>query len=155
MSVARAANDFLREEADKLRAKLEQSEGKLQRYREEQNAVSLENTQNITVAKLQELNSQVTAAKGERIRLESDMELLRSTPANDVDRMLQIPSVSAIPQVQGLRGQIVAAEAELAGTQKRYLAKHPKNIQAVTQIRQLRDSLKDTLRNAGDSRNTV
>ncbi len=150
MSVARGANDFLREEADKLRAKLEESEGKLQRYREEHNAVSLENTQNITVAKLQELNSQVTAAKGERIRLESDMELLRSTPPNDADRMLQIPSVSAIPQVQALRAQIVAAEADLAGIQKRYLPKHPKNIQVVTQIRQLKDSLKDTLRNSGE-----
>ena len=150
MSVARSANDFLREEADKLRAKLEESEGKLQRYREEHNAVSLENTQNITVAKLQELNSQVTSAKGERIKLESDMELLRSTPPDDVDRMLQIPSVSAIPQVQALRAQIVAAEADLAGIQKRYLAKHPKNIQAVTQIKQLKDSLRETLRNAGE-----
>ena len=77
------------------------------------------------------------------------MELLRSIPPNDVDRMLQIPSVSAIPQVQAIRAQIVTAEADLAGIQKRYLAKHPKNIQAVTQVKQLKDSLKDTLRNAG------
>ncbi len=151
MSVARAANDFLREEADKLRAKLEESEGKLQRYKEEHNAVSLENTQNITVAKLQELNSQVTEAKGERIRLESDMELLRSTPPDDVDRMLQIPSVSAIPQVQAIR----ASDCQLRKPIWRQFRsvtspKHPKNIQAVTQIKQLKDSLKDTLRNAGE-----
>ena len=150
MNIGRTANDFLRDEADKLKAKLEESQGKLQRYREEHNAVSLEDSQNITVAKLKDLNTQVTAAKGERIKLESDIQLLRSTPPTDINRMLQIPSVSAIPQVQAVRAQIVTAEADLAGIQKRYLAKHPKNIQAVTQIKQLKDSLKDTLKNAGE-----
>ena len=149
MEMGRTANEFLREEANKLKAKLEESEQKLQRYKEEQNAVSLEDTQNITVAKLKELSSQVTQAKGERIRLESDMELLRSIPPDDVDRMLQVPSVSAIPQVQALRNQIITAEAELAAAQKRYLAKHPKNIQAATQVNQMKESLKETLKNAG------
>ena len=77
------------------------------------------------------------------------MELLRSIPPDDVDRMLQVPSVSAIPQVQAIRAQIVTAEADLAAIQKRYLAKHPKNIQAATQINQLKESLKETLKNAG------
>jgi polysaccharide biosynthesis transport protein len=149
MSLARAANDFLRDEAGKLQAKLQQSEQKLQSYKEEQNAVSLEDTQNITVAKLKELSSQVTQADSERIKLESDMGLLRSIPPDDVDRMLQVPSVSAIPQVQVLRSQINTAEADLAAVQKRYLAKHPKNIQAATQVQQLKESLKETLKDAG------
>jgi capsular exopolysaccharide synthesis family protein len=149
MALARVANDFLRDEANKLKTKLEASEQNLQRYKEEQKAVSLENDQNIIVEKLKALNSQVTEAKGQRIRLESDMELLRTTPADDVDRMLQIGSVSAIPQVQAIRAQIVTAEADLAAVQKRYGALHPKNIQASTQIKQLKESLKDTLRNAG------
>jgi len=149
MSLARAANDFLRDEASKLQAKLQESEQKLQSYKEEQNAVSLEDTQNITVSKLKELSSQVTGAKAERIKLESDMELLRSIPPDDVDRMLQVPSVSAISQVQVLRSQINTAEADLAAVQKRYLAKHPKNIQAATQVKQLKESLKETLKDAG------
>ena len=149
MALGRVANEFLRDEANKLKQKVEESEQKLQRYKEEQNAVSLENDQNITVEKLKELNSQVTEAKSQRIRLESDMEVLRTIPADDTDRMLQIGSVSAIPQVQAVRTQIVTAEADLAAVQKRYGPLHPKNIQAVTQIKQLKESLKETLRNAG------
>jgi polysaccharide biosynthesis transport protein len=149
MSLARTANEFLRDEANKLKGKLEDSEERLQRYKEEHNAVSLEETQNITVEKLKELNSQVTAAKSQRLRLESDMEILRTVPADDTARMLQIGSVAAIPQVQAIRGQIVTAEAELAAIQKRYGAKHPKNIQAVTQLNQLKASLTETLKDAG------
>ena len=149
MAAGRVANDFLRDEANKLKTKLEESEQKLQKYKEDQNAVSLENDQNITVEKLKELNAQVSQAKNQRIRLESDIELLRSLPATDTDRMLQIPSVSAIPQVQAISTQIVNAEADLAAIQKRYGPLHPKNIQAATQINQLKGSLKDVLRNAG------
>ena len=86
--VARAASDFLRDESDKLKAKLQQSDEKLQRYKEEHNAVSLENDQNIIVEKLKELNKQVTEANNQRIRLEADMQLLRDIPPDDVERML-------------------------------------------------------------------
>jgi polysaccharide biosynthesis transport protein len=150
VAAAQVANDFLRDEAEKLKAKLEASEEKLQKYKEEQNAVSLQEDQNITVARLKEYNGQVTQAKNERIRLESDIELLRTIPATSTDQLLQIPSVSAIPQVQGLRGQIATAEAELAATQKRYLPQHPVTIQAVTQLNQLKAGLQDALRTAGD-----
>ena len=56
MAAAQVASDFLRDEAEKLKAKLEASEEKLQKYKEEQNAVSLQEDQNITVAKLKELS---------------------------------------------------------------------------------------------------
>ena len=49
MAAAQVANDFLRDEAEKLKTKLETSEQKLQKYKEEQNAVSLQEDQNITV----------------------------------------------------------------------------------------------------------
>ena len=149
MSLGRTANEFLRDEANKLKGKLEDSQERLQRYKEEKNAVSLEETQNITVEKLKELNSQVTGAKSQRLRLESDMEILRKVPPDDTASMLQIGSVSAIPQVQATRGQIVTAEAELAATQKRYGPMHPKSIQAITQINQLKASLTETLKDAG------
>jgi polysaccharide biosynthesis transport protein len=147
--VARAASDFLRDESDKLKAKLQQSDEKLQRYKEEHKAVSLENDQNIIVAKLQELNKQVTEANNQRIRLEADMQLLRDISPDDVERMLQIPSVSAIVQVQNLRAQIVEAEAELAAAQKRYGPMNPAFVQATTKVNQLKDALKETLKNAG------
>ena len=150
LAVAQVASDYLSDEASKLKTKLEASEAKLQKYKEEQKAVSLQEDQNITVARLQELNAQVTQAKNERIKLESDIELLRTLPETNMDQMLQISSVSTIPQVQALRGQIATAEAELAATQKRYLPQHPKTIQAITQLNQFKAALQDALKSAGE-----
>jgi capsular exopolysaccharide synthesis family protein len=154
VAAAQVANDFLRDEAEKLKTKLETSEEKLQKYKEEQNAVSLQEDQNITVQKLKELSAQVGEAKNQRIKLESDMDLLKKIPPTDIDQMLQIPSVSSIEQVQALRAQVVTAEANLAATQKRYLPQHPQTIQAITQLEQLKSALTDTLRNAGNILNT-
>jgi polysaccharide biosynthesis transport protein len=154
VAAAQVANDFLRDEAEKLKTKLETSEEKLQKYKEEQNAVSLQEDQNITVQKLKELSAQVGEAKNQRIKLESDMDLLKKIPPTDIDQMLEIPSVSSIEQVQALRAQVVTAEANLAATRKRYLPQHPQTIQAITQLEQLRSALTDTLRNAGNILNT-
>ncbi len=143
------ATQFLQEEADKLKKKLEGSERKLQEYKEQHNAVSLESSQDILTEKLKDLNGRSIEAKNNRIKLESDLDLIRKIPANDTDRMLQIGSVAAIPQVAAIRSQIVNAEADLAALQKRYLPLHPKYIGAVTQIQRLKESLVETLRNAG------
>ena len=83
MAATQVANDFLRDEAEKLKTKLETSEAKLQKYKEEQNAVSLQEDQNITVHKLKELNAQVTQAKNERIKLESDLDRLANDACNE------------------------------------------------------------------------
>jgi succinoglycan biosynthesis transport protein ExoP len=148
-NVSRLASEFLQEEADKLKAKLDRSEQNLQAYKERNNAVSLEQNQNITVDKLKELNTQVTAAKDARIKVESDIEQLRRLRPDDTDGMLQIGSVAAIPQVASVRGQIVQAEAELAALKKRYLPLHPAYIKAVTTIQKLKESLQESLRDAG------
>jgi capsular exopolysaccharide synthesis family protein len=142
------ATSFLQEEAAKLKTKLEGSERELQAYKEQHNAVSLENNEDIITAKLKELNTKAIEAKNHRIQLESDIETVRKIPPSDTQRMLQIGSVTAIAQVSERIGLVSKAEAELAGLQKRYLPLHPKYIAAETQIQTLKQSLKDALRDA-------
>src|ERR1700722_1167108 len=147
-NISRLASEFLQEEADKLKLKLDRSEENLQAYKERNNAVSLEQNQNITVDKLKELNIRVTAAKDSRIKVESDIEQLRRLKPDDIDGMLQVGSVAAIPQVSSVRSQIVQAEAELAALKKRYLPLHPAYIKAVTTIQRLKESLQESLKDA-------
>ncbi len=150
LTISRIANDFLTEEGAKLKKKLEESQQKLQQYREQHNAVSLEQNQNIIIDKLRDLSAKTTEAKGKRLALESDLEQLKKLPADDIDSLLQIGTVSAIPDVVTIRTQIFKSEAELAAVQKRYLPKHPKYIEAMSQLERHQKSLRDTLQNAGD-----
>lgn len=150
LAISKVTNEFLEEETEKLKKKLAESERKSQEYKERYNAVSLEQSQNIIVDKLKELSTQVTQAKSARLRLESDLEHVRKIPASDVESLLQVGSVIAIPQVASIREQLVKAETDLSALQKRYLYKHPKQIAAVTQIDHLKASLHETLQGASN-----
>src|SRR5260221_5139289 len=94
---AKAANDALIQEADRLREKLHKSEVAVQQYREDHNAVSLEDKQNIILAKLKELNLKVTEAKSERLRLDADVTTIKQGKAKTPEQLLNLPSVAAVP----------------------------------------------------------
>jgi capsular exopolysaccharide synthesis family protein len=110
--VAKTANDFLLKEADRLKDKLHNSELALQQYREEHNAVSLEDKQNIVVEKLKELNLKMTQAKEERIRLECDLETLEHAGQKNPEELLKLASVASLPGVADLRKQIADQESK-------------------------------------------
>jgi polysaccharide biosynthesis transport protein len=134
-SVSKAANDFLIQEADRLKEKLHKSEQALQQYREDHHAVSLEDKQNIIVEKLKELNLKVTQAKSERLKLEADVAIIKQGKANTPEKLLMLPSVAALPVVSELR-------RELADKESRYKAE--------SQLSGLQESLNRTLVNVGN-----
>ncbi len=134
-SVSKAANDFLIQEADRLKEKLHKSEQALQQYREDHHAVSLEDKQNIIVEKLKELNLKVTQAKSERLKLEADVAIIKQGKANTPEKLLMLPSVAALPVVSELRH-------ELADKESRYKAE--------SQLSGLQESLNRTLVNVGN-----
>jgi capsular exopolysaccharide synthesis family protein len=135
LNVSKSANDFLRQESDRLKVKLQNAEQAVQKYREDHNAVSLEDKQNIIVEKLKGLNIKVTEAKAERLRLEADVATIRQGKIKSPEDMLLLPSVAALPVVSELR-------KELADKQSRFKAE--------SQIRGLQQALDRTLLNAGD-----
>jgi polysaccharide biosynthesis transport protein len=111
-TVARSANEFLLKEADRLRDKLRDSELTLQKYRNDHNAVSLEDKQNIVVEKLRELNLKMTQAKEERLKLESDLDTLQHAGQKNPEELLKLTSVAALPEVVALRERIAEQEAK-------------------------------------------
>lgn len=150
LSVNQVAGDFLKEEAQKLKKKLEESELKLQRYKEQNQAVSLEEQQNIIVARLRELSTKVTEAKSERLRLESDIEQVRAVGSESLDQLLSIGSVARIPQVADALSRLQSVGTEFASIQERYGYRHPKFIAATTKIEALKQSLQESISKAGD-----
>jgi succinoglycan biosynthesis transport protein ExoP len=135
LSVSQASNDYLREEAGRLKVKLQSAEQAVQKYREDHNAVSLEDKQNIIVEKLKELNLKVTQVKSERLRLEADVAIIKQGKVKTPEEMLMLPSVAALPVVANLR-------QELADKQSKFKAE--------SQTRGLQQALDRTLLNVGN-----
>jgi succinoglycan biosynthesis transport protein ExoP len=150
-SLSRVANEFLQDEAQQLKTKLEDAERKLQAYREENNAVSLEERQNITVEKLRDLNTAVTEATTSRLKLEADLEQFKRVGPNNVEELLRIDSISKLPEVALIRDRLFRMENAISALEKRYFPKHPRHIAAMIRLAQLKEAMAETLAKAGDS----
>jgi capsular exopolysaccharide synthesis family protein len=151
IGVATEANKFLSEQAKSLQQQLGQSKQALQEYKEQHQAVSLEGSENITVAKLKDLNEKLTSVKGDRLKLEADeaqVEKLAGHPAQD---FLAISSVADAQSVIEAEKQVMAAQGEIGNLSQRYLPKHPKYIQAMAALKEMTQALDATIMAAAAS----
>ncbi|MGI8482566.1 MAG: GumC family protein, partial [Chthoniobacterales bacterium] len=91
--------------------------------------------------KLQELTSKVTAAKADRLRLESELKQIEQLGDN-VDALLAIPSIAAGPAVNDRRREVAQLETTVAGLAQRYKDKHPKMMAARAALSEGKEALK-------------
>jgi polysaccharide biosynthesis transport protein len=147
-SVSKAANNFLIQQADGVKAKLHNSEQALQQYREQHHAVSLEEKQNIVVEELKDLNQKVTDARRERIKLEADAATIQHSKNKNPEDLLLLSSVASLPVIADLRREIADKEAEFAQLKQTYGELHPRYIEAQAQIKDLKQTLNRTLLNS-------
>ncbi|MBV8176713.1 MAG: GumC family protein, partial [Verrucomicrobia bacterium] len=135
LGLSETASDYLRQEADHLKAKLQNAEQAVEKFREDHNAVSLEDKQNIIVQKLKELNQKVTEAKSERLKLEADVATIKQGKAKTPEELLMLPSVATLPVVATLRQELADKESKF---------------KAESQLKGLQQSLNRTLVNVGN-----
>ena len=128
----KAAQQFLLEEAERLRKKMRISEEAMQSFRERERAASLENLQESTQTKLTNLTSQLAQLEERMFQLDTDLKVARANAGN-TDELLRLPSVATEQKVAKLTEAIAEQERAFMLLTQRYRAKHPAYIAARTQ----------------------
>ena len=132
--------EWLEQELERQKGKVEGSERALASYREEQNAMSLEDRQNIVVARLNQLNDAVTKAKTSLVQKESLYNQVKALgPGTPID---SIPAILQNQYIQSLKTQVAELERDRANLSERYGERHP-------EIIKVNASIKDATRAAG------
>lgn len=115
---------FLEDRLAKQRAQVEASEAALQRYREKQNASSLQERQNMVVQRLGELNSAVTKAKTERIAREEAYRQL-SRLEDDPAALERAPIILENGFIQSLKTDLAALQRQEKQDAEKLGDRHP------------------------------
>ena len=136
----RDASAFLHEEAARLKAKLELSEGALQKFREEAGSVGLQQSQNYSVPNLQAASVRHGQAHAEAVRLEARYAQICAL-TNQVEALLTLPQVATEPALAQSRLRFAEAQRAFADLQLRYKPKHPKYQQAAARLEDARQTL--------------
>lgn len=131
---------WLGEEVARQEGKVREAEAAMTRYREEQNALSLEERQNIVVARLNTLNDTVTRARTTRLQREAVFSQLKAVdPASDAaDAFPAIATNPGVIEAKTRLGELIAERAQLSS---RYLPGHPAMAKIETQIESARSAL--------------
>jgi polysaccharide biosynthesis transport protein len=133
--LSKEAREFLEKKLAELKAKVEQSEEALNRFRKAHGVVSLEGSENIVVDRMIDLNRRLTEARARRIELES---LSRTVKAKNHTNLSQIIDNNMIVQ---LRGTLEGLEAERARSATMYKSDHPRLQDLDKQISQAQQRL--------------
>jgi succinoglycan biosynthesis transport protein ExoP len=120
--------------------KVEQSERDLAEYRERQNAMSLDERNNIVVSRLNALNEALLRARTGRIEKESLYNQVKAI--TDPSQAESLPVITQNPQVQSLRSQLTELQRQKAQLSERYGDKHP-------EMQKVNASLADAQRQLG------
>ena len=124
VQLSQDASGWLSKQLASQREQLESSELALQRYREQNDAVTLENPQNIVVQKLADLNGAVTRAKMQRIEKESQYNQLLNIQTGSGD-LASSPTILASSYIQQLKTELAERLAERQQLRQRFGDKHP------------------------------
>ena len=140
---------WIEQELDRQKSKVEASERALASYREEQNALSLEDRQNIVVARLNQLNDVVTKAKTSLVQKESLYNQVKSlSPGASPDT---IPAILQNQFIQSLKTQVAELERDRANLSERYGDRHPEIIKVNASIKDATRQLEQELAKAIDA----
>jgi capsular exopolysaccharide synthesis family protein len=121
------ASDWLADRLKEQRAQVEAAESALQKYRENNDAISVEDRQNITVQKLSDLNAAVTRAKTVRIEKQALYDQLKAAQGNP-DLLDTFPAILTNGFIQQLKGQLSDLQRQKAQLAEKFGEIHPQII---------------------------
>jgi len=120
---------WLTEEVAKQQNVVQSSERMLAEYRENQNALSLEDRQNIIVSRLNQVNDAAARARTTRIQKEALYNQVVAAKNRE-----SVAAIASSPFVQQLKSQIVDLQKQKVELEERYGQKHPDVLRVNGQI---------------------
>ncbi len=93
---------------------------------------------------LESLNSKLTAAKTDQLRLEGELAQVQQA-GNNIDILLTTPSIASAAMVTDARRSIIQLEAGIATYALRYKDKHPKMLAAKAALAEAKEKLRQAV----------
>jgi capsular exopolysaccharide synthesis family protein len=124
---------WLNQRLEELRREVTSTEGAVQQYREQKDAVALDDGQNIVVQKFGQLNVAVTSARAERIEKETLYRQLTALEQSGAP-LDTFPPILANTFIQGLKAELAGLQRERLQLAERLGDLHPDMIRVTTAI---------------------
>lgn len=138
---ANSSAEWFENRLKEQREEVSRREAALQAYRERQDALALNDRQNIVVSRLNELSSEVTRARTNRLMKEAPFRQIQAIK-NDPAALETHPLIASNAFVQTLKAQAAELARQDAQLAERLGPKHPDRIQVSTALSTVQERLR-------------
>ena len=141
-SASKEAVNWLNKRIKEVKEKLEKSEEALRKYKQAHDLVSIdfEESHNIRVQRLNELNTALMEARTKRIEKENLYRELKRI--SDKPELIEsMPAVVANPLIQQLKAEYIKSKADYSKLSQSYGPEHPKMIRLRSEIKELKNKI--------------
>lgn len=140
-------------EEKRLRDRMEQSLAAVQGFRDEHPVPGLEGGPGTGTARdeLSYLNTRLTEAKTERLKLEAEREQFARFDPENPDALAGLPRGGAVEDVASLVRQVREKDLDFARIKERYLHKHPEYQRAQRELEEVKKGLAAAMATAGEA----
>ncbi len=128
VTTTEAAKEWLNQQLESLKAKVEKAEEALQDFGSKHDIVSLEEKENVTIQRLSELNEALTKAESDRMAKEG---LFRQIKDKNSDSM---PSILENKLIQDLKQSFVQVEAQYMRLSEAHKPEYPEMVRLKSQM---------------------
>jgi capsular exopolysaccharide synthesis family protein len=140
LAMTQMAANWLSGRIEGLKERLEESERKLQAYRESQDLVETEGVKALAVKELNEITSRLVEAKRARSEAQNIVRQINNLSKTNAEELEALPAVLEHSLVQRFKEQEANAQQKLSELSKRYGYKHPKIVAAKSDLRAAKSS---------------
>lgn len=142
LDVTTKAATWLGGRLDELRSNLQESEKRLQEYKEREELVDVQGVRTLDATELSQLRNNLVTARQARADAQALYQQVRSLPAS---QLLAVPVIINNPIVQGIAQSKAASDRRVAELGQRYGVKHPQMQAALTEQKSLEQELNSAL----------
>lgn len=134
---ARRSNDsairFLRSQSEELKLRVERAELAVQRYRQERNLVSLEESQNYITSRMMQVSSELNNTKLQLVSLDAAVTRIEEAEG-DIEKLSQMPSIASQGDVASILQNRRNLAVQRESLSLRYGRRHPRMVENAADI---------------------
>lgn len=134
MGITKKASDWLNVRLSELRIQLDDSEARLQEYRESQELIDIEGVSGLINQELEQTSQQLVVARNEKNNLNSINRVIAEYGKENIERLGSMPEITSHRVIQDVKREMVFAQRKVSELGEVYGPKHPKIISAKAEL---------------------
>ncbi|KAA8601454.1 Capsular polysaccharide synthesis enzyme CpsD exopolysaccharide synthesis [Vibrio cyclitrophicus] len=141
MGITQQASTWLNTRLSQLRIQLDDSEARLQAFREAQQLVDIEGIAGLATQELEQISQQLVEARNEKNNLQSINRVINEFGDYDIDTLGSMPEITNHSVIQDAKRDVITVERKLSELSEVYGPKHPNIISAKAELLTVKTNL--------------